>query len=835
MKQLNSRLARLLAHPAFISLLLAAAALAVYYPAIHNGFVSFDDPDYVTANIHVKGGLTAGDVAWAFRACYAGNWHPLSWMSHMLDVQLYGLNPAGHHLTSLLFHALNSVLLFVLLRRFTGAVWRSAFVAALFALHPLHVESVVWVAERKDVLSAFFFMLTLWAYARYAEGRRGKAESRKQKAENGSGGVEVQSPASKVQGRWSVISNQTSRARAAATARRTTGSRSLITDHRSLFYLLSLFFFALGLMSKPMLVTVPFVLLLLDYWPLGRMKRDECGIMNEERKPSARRSFILHPSSFILLEKLPFFLLSLLSCLITVLAQQRAIQPLANLSVGARVGNAVVAYVRYLGKTFWPLNLATPYPHPGHWPLAYVLLAAALLAGLTLAALWSSRRYPFVVTGWFWFLGTLVPVIGFLQVGEQSMADRYTYLPLIGVFVMLVWGVSAACQGWQIRRPKPEIRNKSEARSPKEPASTPEHAARPDGPAASSDFGIRPSFGFRPSGFGFPQLALAGLAAAVLLACGARTRDQLRCWHDSESLYRHAVAVSKNNFIAYYNLGSVFDSQGRTDEALTNYFKAVAMQPHYPDPLINIGCILAERKQFADAIPYFEAALNSKPDYTSARENLANSLRELKRFGEAIPQFRLVVKDKPDDIVALNSLANELAGQRQYAEAISYYEASLRVKAEQPGAHFSFGNALRRLGRNAEAIQQYRLAVEQKPDFGPARYELGIALSREGKPGEALVQLREAVRVGPNNPDAHNALGAALASTARLDEAIAQFQEALRLLPESASAHFNLGKALATQGKPEEAKQHFTEALRLKPDFAAAQQELQALAARKTP
>ena len=772
-----SRLARLLSHPAIVSLLLAVATLAVFYPALRHQFVSFDDPDYVTANTHVKGGLTGEDVAWAFRASHAGNWHPLTWLSHQLDVQLYGLNPVGHHLTSLLFHALNTILLFILLRRLTGAPGRSAFVAALFALHPLHVESVAWISERKDVLSAFFFLLTLMAYVNYVTSsawrmsREGeKSEDRNQKSE-GNPKTEIRSGEFDVGRSFGVRCSQ-----------------------RSFWYALALVLFALGLMSKPMLVTTPFVLLLLDYWPLQRL----------QLKTQDSRLKTLLP---LLLEKLPFLLLSIISCLVTVLVQKQAIQPLANLSLGVRVGNALLAYVRYLGKTLWPLDLATPYPHPGHWPLASILLAAVLLTGLTLAALWLHRKYPFAFTGWFWFLGMLVPVIGVVQVGEQSMADRYTYLPLIGIFIILAWGV-------RLNR-------------------------------------------------GLLML----VAALVLLACAARTRDQLRSWKDSESLYRHAVAVSSKNFIAYYNLGSWMDSEGRIDEALTNYFKAVEMQPHYPDPLNNIGCILANRKQFADAIPYFEAALRSKPGFTSAHENLANSLREMKRFDEAIPHFLAVVKEKPDDTAALNSLANALASQGQYAEAIPHYEASLRVKSEQPGAHYSLGNALSRLRRNAEAIQQYRLAVEQKPDYAQAHNDLGIALAREGKPDEALLQLREAVRaegnnpafllnlgkllaarqsfdeaipayaeavrLAPNNPDAHNALGSALAITGKLDPAIAQFQEALRLRPDNASAHFNLGRALAAQGKSEEAIGHFTEALRLKPDFAPARQELQALTGQK--
>ena len=774
-----SRLARLLSHPAIVSLLLAAATLAVFYPALRHQFVSFDDPDYVTANTHVKGGLTGEDMAWAFRAGHASNWHPLTWMSHQLDVQLYGLNPAGHHLTSLLFHALNTILLFILLRRLTGALGRSAFVAALFALHPLHVESVAWISERKDVLSAFFFLLTLMAYVNYVTSsawrmsREGeKSEDRNPKSE-GNPKTEIRS------GEFGV-------------GRSMFGVRGL---QRSFWYALALVLFALGLMSKPMLVTTPFVLLLLDYWPLQRL----------QLKTQDSRLKTLLP---LLLEKLPFLLLSIISCLVTVLVQKQAIQPLANLSLGVRVGNALLAYVRYLGKTLWPLNLATPYPHPGHWPLASVLLAAALLAGLTLAALWLRRKYPFAFTGWFWFLGMLVPVIGVVQVGEQSMADRYTYLPLIGIFIILAWGV-------RLNR-------------------------------------------------GLLML----VAALVLLACAARTRDQLRSWKDSESLYRHAVAVSSKNFIAYYNLGSWLDSEGRIDEALTNYFKAVEMQPHYPDPLNNIGCSLANRKQFADAIPYFEAALRSKPGFTSAHQNLANSLREMKRFDEAIPHFQAVVKEKPEDTSALNGLGNALASQGQFAEAAQYYEASLRVKPDQVAAHYDLANALANLRRADEAIVQYRLALQAKPGFALAHNDLGIILARQGKLEEAILELREAVRgqpggasfqlnlgkllasrqdfgeaiscynealrIAPNNPDTHNALGSALAATGKLDDAIVQFQEALRLRPENPGTHCNLGKALAAQGRSDEAIRQFTEALRLKPDFAQARIELQALTGQRS-
>jgi tetratricopeptide (TPR) repeat protein len=560
-----------------------------------------------------------------------------------------------------------------------------------------------------------------------------------------------------------------------------------------------------------MLVTLPFVLLLLDYWPLRR--NAECGMQSAESGiRSAQGGALLWMK--LIWEKLPFFALSAASSLVTVLVQERAMQPLTNLSLGARVGNALVAYARYLGLAFWPANLATPYPHPGHWPLYQVLLAAALLAGLTLAALALCRRLPFIPTGWFWFVGMMVPVIGIVQVGEQSMADRYTYLPLIGVFIVVAWGMGAV-------------------------------AAR-----------LR-----------LPRAACGVAAGLVLVACAFRTSQQLPAWQNSESLYRHAVRVTKKNWIAYYNLGSCLDADGRVDEALTNYFKAVELQPHYPDPLNNIGCALANRKQFAEAVPYFEAALRSRPDLISAHENIAAALRELGRLSEAIPHLQFVVKAKPEDTGAWNGLGNALVSEGRYAEAIPCYEASVRAKPDQAAAHYNLGNALAKLRRADEAISQYQLALQQKPNYPEAQHDLAIVLARQGKPEEALPHLREAirgqpgnaayrlalgkvlaalrqldeatqafteaVRLAPSNPDAHSALATALAMAGKLDEAIPHYQEALRYRPDNPGTHLNLAKALASQGQTDEAIRHLNEALRLKPDFAEARQALQALEAAK--
>ena len=362
-------------------------------------------------------------LRWAFRSDYAGNWHPVTWLSHMLDCQLFGLKPWGHHLTNVLLHALNAGLVFALLQLMTGATWRSLLVAALFALHPLRVESVAWVSERKDVLSGFFGLLALIAYARYAQGQ--KAECRKQNAD------------------------------IAADTQATQWSTSSLSP--SLFYLLSLFFFALGLMSKPMLVTWPFVMLLLDYWPLGRMQNAECRMQNAAATRHATR-ITQHATRStlarllpLLVEKIPFFVLVALASVVTFVVQKRggAVAAGESLPLGARVGNALISYGRYLGKLFWPADLAVFYPHPGQWPLGKVLLAGGLILGISVLVWVQRRRYPYLLMGWLWFFGTLVPVIGLVQVGDQAMADRYTYLPSLGVLILAVWGACELTRGWR--------------------------------------------------------------------------------------------------------------------------------------------------------------------------------------------------------------------------------------------------------------------------------------------------------------------------------------------------------------------------------------------------
>ena len=567
-----------------LGLLLCFTALLAYWPAARCGFVNFDDTDYVTENFQVQTGLTLKGLAWAFRTGHAANWHPLTWLSHMLDAQLYGLQPAGHHLTSLCLHLANTVLLFLLFNRMTGALWRSALVAALFALHPTHVESVAWVSERKDVLSGFFFMLTLLAYARYAE-------------------------KSVVSDQLSVISNQSSVVRSREEGGKGQETESSLTHHAPRItlhaprpYLLSLTFFALGLMSKPMLVTLPFVLLLLDYWPLQRSQS-----ASRSLKPPARK---FHPSSFIfhplLLEKLPFFLLSALSSAVTYAVQHAggATVSTAELSLPGRVANVLVSYVRYLGKLVWPADLTVFYPRPAQWPAWQVAGSALVLALLTLLAARLLSRARYVPVGWCWFLGTLVPVIGLVQVGEQAMADRYTYLPSIGLFILIAWGTE-------------EIARRS-------------HRLK--------------------------LLTWAG-ALCALAALLVATRAQTRHWQNTETLFRQAVAVTKDNPMAQEVLGSALSETGNLPEAEFHCLEALRLRPDFPDAEIAYAAILARQGKFAAARTRLAAVLRKHPREASAYFSLAQAFNLSGDTAQAINQYREGLHLQLDHPDALNNLA----------------------------------------------------------------------------------------------------------------------------------------------------------------------------------
>ncbi len=689
-----------LLRPGFLCLLLTLATLAVYLPVAWQGFVNYDDSDYVSDNKHVQSGLKWANVVWAFTTGHASNWHPLTWLSHMLDCQLFGHHVGAQHLISVGFHIANTLLLFLLLRRMTGALWRSVVVAALFALHPLHVESVAWISERKDVLSALFFLLAIWAYVRYTEG--GGPESAVP-SPNSASGIQHQA--------------------------------SGIHLSSSIFYLLSVVFFALGLMSKPMLVTLPFVLLLLDYWPLQRLRP----LPPNPRAPSLFR---------LVAEKTPFFLLAAASCVVTFIVQRKGGAVSTVLSFGARTANALVSYARYIGKMVWPEKLSILYPHPGSWPVWQVIASAVLLVAIFAATILLARKRRYWATGWLWFCGTLVPVIGLVQVGIQSMADRYTYLPLIGLFIMLVWSISEL---------------------------VPERPWRAQ--------------------------ALTVGTASVLVGCALLTWRQIHFWRDSEALFRHAVQVTRNNYLAYNNLGFYLSGIGRTAEAMENYREALKINPAYEDALNNLGYALAGQKKYLEAIPLYEAALRVRPNHAEVHNNLGNALSEIGKIDEAIQHYLIVLKQKP----------------------------------EHADAHNNLGIALAMKGKLDEAIVHFHDAIRFKPSYASAHSNLGNALAAQHKLDEAIKEYQTSLRLKPEDAQAHNNLGNALAEQGKVEEAIGHYREALRLNADNPEAHFNLALALLRQSKRDEAITHLTEALQLKPDYAEARAQLNKLTGRPQP
>jgi tetratricopeptide (TPR) repeat protein len=593
----KARFASVFSNPAFLCLLLAATTILVFWPVTRCDFLNYDDPDYFTSNPHVLSALTPANVAWAFTTGCAGNWHPLTWLSLMLDAQISGKNSFGPHFTNLLFHSANTALLFLLLRKLTAATWRSALVAALFALHPLHVESVAWISERKDVLSTFFALLALLSYAHYA-----KENSRL--------------------GFWFVL-----------------------------------IFFALGLMSKPMLVTLPFVMLLLDWWPLQRFA------IRDPRTTGSR----------LLSEKIPFFALSAVSCAATFIAQQKggAVATMTKFPLSLRVENAFVSYARYLGKTFWPEPLANPYPLPGHWPVSLVLFSVTLFVFLCLATVSVSRKFPFVFTGWFWFVGTLVPVIGLVQVGIQSMADRYTYFPLVGLFIILAWGAEKLFTSQKVSRS-----------------------------------------------------AAAVIVLLVLAASATRTRSQLDYWRDNETLFRHTLAVTGDNYTAYINLGTWMSKRGNFVEAMDLFHNAQRMNPSDPDVFYNMGNALAKTGNLDGAIENYRHALQIAPDQADVLDNLGFALYAKGQFAGAITNFEAALQLNPDFADAHNNLATVLFIEHRFDEAAQHYREAIRFAPDNAQIYANLGDTLVRQGQLAEAVQNYQTALQLNPEDSRTRAKL---------------------------------------------------------------------------------------------------------------
>jgi tetratricopeptide (TPR) repeat protein len=747
-----------------VCIVLAALVWVAFGATTHYGFINFDDDVYVYKNEHVTGGITGKAIRWAFTHVHSSNWHPITWLSHMLDCNLYGLNAGGHHFTNILVHTATCILLFLLLRSMTGFLWRSAIVAAIFAIHPLRAESVAWIAERKDVLSGLFFMLTLAVYGWYA--RRP----------------------------WSLAR-----------------------------YLVVMLMFSLALMSKPMVVTIPFVLLLLDYWPLKRLAASGGHLI-------LRRC---------VLDKIPLLLLSAMTCLVTVLAQHEAVSPLP---LPLRLSNAAVSSIVYVQQMFFPSGLVALYPFPEHGlPYTEIFLACSLLTAISATAFLVRRQCPWLMCGWFWYLGMLVPVIGVLQVGAQAHADRYTYLPQIGLAIALVWSAAEIV-------------------------------------ARSRRY----------------QMVLSGAAAAVIILLTVCAHQQTAYWQNSRTLWTRALAFTSDNIVAHNNLGNALLDDGKVDEAIGHFKEARRIKPQDPKAAFNLGNALIQRGELTEGISNLSNALELNPDYTEAHINLGGALLKTGKVDDAAGHFQKALQLEPaqpsawNDLgyarlqqgstekalvcfqkamqfdptqpVTLDNIANAFMQQEKVDEAIHYYQRALQIKPDFAEAEYNLGTALVQQNNLEEAIVHFKKALRLKPDYanaayniaialfhqdkaseatvffqkaiqinpdyGEAYYNLGNALIRQGKVEDGIGQFRKALQIEPGQLMTRNNLGYVLLQSGKLDEAIDQFTRVLQTQPDNANAHYNLGNALLQKGNPDDALEHFQQALQHEPGFAEAHYSL---------
>jgi protein O-mannosyl-transferase len=696
-------------------LVLALGTAWLYLPVRGFDFVNFDDGQYVLDNPHIQQGITVRGLSWALTSGYAANWHPLTWMSHMLDCQLYGLQAAGHHQSSALLHVANSLLLFGLLRRLTGAQWRSAIVAALFAWHPMHVESVAWVSERKDVLSTFFGLLTLWAYTAYVS--------------------------------------------------RPSGLR----------YGRTLLLFLCGLLCKPMLVSLPLLLLLLDYWPLGRiLSRPQSGPFRwlPER--------LLTGWSWLVLEKIPFFLLAAGCCGVTLVAQLSARSQLSQrVAFLGRIANALNSYARYCGKLIWPQDLSVFYPYQFNLPLLWVFSVAVTLVAVSAGVWLCRRRYPYLGVGWGWFLITLVPVIGVVKVGGQAMADRYSYIPSIGFFVAVVWGGVQLTQRWKSAR-----------------------------------------------------WFLVGITVLALTGCLTVAARQLQYWHDSVSLFSHAVAINPRNAVAQCALGQALFAHRQDREALEHLDAALRVVPSYSLALSCKGDILCREGHMSAALVELERAVKADPNYDTMHRSLARALKKQGREAEAERQYREAIRCDPTAGENHLELGAILAGQNRLEEAIAQYRIALAL-ASDAAAENALGSALQQQGKDNEALEHYAAAVRLKPGMAQAQCNLGAILFERGQMAEAAQYFLRALKAQPDLAEAHYNLGDVLVRQGRFDDAEEHYTEAVRLKPDYADAHFNLANVFAQKQQWQSAVEHYNAAARLLPDFFEVQLQL-ALVLQKT-
>ncbi len=621
-----------------VCLALALITLAVYWPMKQNGFVNFDDRQYVVENPHVTSGVTLSNIVWAFKSGEQSNWHPLTWISHMIDCQMFGLNPAAHHFVNLFFHIINTLLLFIILSELTGGFWRSAFVAALFAWHPMHVESVAWAAERKDVLSGFFFLLTLLTWTQFI--RKSKIQS----------------------------------------------------SDAKIFYALSLVLFACGLLSKPMVVTLPFVLLLLDFWPLQRF--------DDLTRPRFAK---------LVVEKIPFFILSVTGSVITFLVQQKDAvwQPAWK----THIANIFISYVRYISKLIWPMDLSVIYPLPRQLPMLPAIGAALVLLVLTILVIQQMRRAPYLFTGWFWFLGMMVPTIGIVQIGSAAMADRYTYLPGIGLFIVITWGVS-------------DLLNRT------------------------------------PQGKKFLPIT-ASIALICLLGA---TYVQIGYWQSTLKLFYHAVAVTTDNFSAENVLGEAFRETGDNERALVCYSNSVAVEPKFPPSQRNLAVCLLALGRTNEALAHFRICAQYPHQDAEYHYALAGYLYRCGVVDEAAQMLQRVIDEQPQFAQAQNFLGLILSSQRKFAEALPHFASAAQLRPGDAEIRFNYALSLLDNHKPAAAAERFQSELKLVPSDVRAHYRLAQAFAQQDRFPEAVKEYRAAVKLAPQFASAQKELNQLLAA-----------------------------------------------------------------------
>ena len=715
-----------------IIIFLIFASFIVYSRILNNGFVNFDDNEYITENNHIKSGINQESIKWALSTTYCTYWHPLTWLSHMLDWSLFKDHAGGHHLISLLLHIGSVIFLFFFLNKMTKNLWSSAFAAALFALHPLRVESVAWAAERKDVLSMFFGLASIYAYACYAE------------------------------------SSKLSK------------------------YFLCLILFALGLMAKPMLVTLPFVLLLLDYWPLGRWQKvlnsvnmqvvnntfpvkneiENCNVNSLIEKeislPVKSSSRLI---GRLLWEKAPFIFLTIISSIVTFWAQNKngALPSMELLPFPTRIANTIISYVSYLGKIFWPVKLAVFYPYAHSFPFWQILISCFILTGITIIVIYAIKKLPFLFVGWFWYLGTLIPGIGLVQAGMQAMADRHTYLPSIGIAIMLAWGI----------------------------------------PLLFSCEDIRKKILF-PAGI----TVLAILAVLTWRQCGY--------WKNSIDLSNHALQVTKDNATAHNNRGAAYYKLGQYQLSIEDYNSAIRLKPDFVDAYNNRGSAYDNLGQYQRAVEDFNRTIRLRTDYAVPYYNRGNTYLKLGQYQLAIEDFNEAIRLKPDYVDAYNSRGVAYDKLGQYLLAIEDFNRAIRLQPDYALAYQNRRNAYAKFGQQPLTIEDFNRAIRLKPDDAKAYNNRGTIYYKLGQKQRAIKDFNKAICLKPDYVDAYYNRGTIYSELGQYQRAIEDFNKAIRLKPDYADAYYSRGNAYAKSGQQQLAIEDFSKAIHLKPDYVLA-------------